>query len=720
MIVRRRDFLIFLGASVATVACGSGQEKQLSTPNAAAPKTDGTDAGLELLRGPMPLESDRIPPEAQAEAFSNYEVMDDLVLPEGFTYDAIVAWGDKLGDSRAGYNNDYLSFVQTGKDEGFLTINFEYISGKTWRESYPLVLEKSLPFEEVMSAVKASNFGINAYRLPDKNPLKGKISDICQEALEDQGIGIIFLRRNANGGWERVDSPAERRISGISGLKGRYLKATGPGVAIFKKQKKMGYDDRLGEKIVGTFGNCAGGTTPWGTVLSAEENFQAQVPEPVYADGSAFAPENLPFVLDSYSIYGQGNVFGLAGNKYGYIVEVDPADAGDYGTKHTWLGRYRHEAVAVRAEAQKPLAVYSGCDRRGGHLYKFVSKNQVSNPEDKANSRLLEDGMLYAAIFEADGTGRWIALKPETPINPVLPSKVFGSAATLPKRPEGGFFVIKSDKEAIAFKKKYKTLGDLYAGNALEKQGAILIDAHFAANAVGATTTARPEDTDIAPDGQLYIAFTSGLSGRDDGPDKRIFKRLNGQAWEYGWIMRLMEDNNDPASMTFRWEMLAMGGEPALGGAGFSNPDNLLIDRNKNIWMVTDISTTKHNNPLDRSRRGYFGNNSIWVIPTSGETAGDAYLFGIGPMECEICGPFFSPDQKTLFLAVQHPGEISGTRQNGAHQLRKFLMKTTEGQDFVQERLVPIGSNWPSKKDNEPPRPAVVAVRRLDSGSFEF
>ena len=717
MTVKRRHFLMFLGASAATVACGSGQERQkLSAPRASAPKKE---VAFQPLKGPMPLETEPIPPEAQAEAFSTYEVIDDLVLPEGFTYDAIAAWGDKLGDSRAGYNNDYLSFVETGADEGFLTINFEYISGKTWREAYPLVVGKSLPFEEVISAVQSSLGVINAYGLPDKNPLKGKIREICQEALEDQGIGIIFLRRNANGSWQRADSPAERRISGISGLKGRYLKATGPGVAIFKKEKKQGYDDRLGEKIIGTFGNCAGGTTPWGTVLSAEENFQAQVPEAVYADGSAFAPENQPFGMNAYSIYGQGNVLGLAGNKYGYMVEVDPANAKDYGTKHTWLGRYRHEAVAVRAEAQKPLAVYSGCDRRGGHLYKFVSKDKVSNPADKTNSRLLEEGMLYAALFEPDGTGRWIALKPETPINPVLPSTVFGGAATLPKRPEGGFFVIKNDREAIAFKQKYKTLGDLYAGNPLEKQGAILIDAHFAANAVGATTTARPEDTDISPDGQLYIAFTSGLPSSDGGPDKRVFKGANGEAWEYGWIMRLVEDNNDPGSMTFTWEMLAMGGEPALGGAGFSNPDNLLIDRNKNIWMVTDISTTKHNNPLDNNRRGCFGNNSIWVIPTSGEAAGDAYLFGIGPMECEICGPFFSSDRKTLFLAVQHPGEISGTRQNGAYQPRQFVMKTTDGREFVQERLVPIGSNWPSKKPNDPPRPGIVAVRRLDSQSFE-
>lgn len=125
---------------------------------------------------------------------------------------------------------------------------------------------------------------------------------------------------------------------------------------MFRKQQGQGYIDGLGDRIIGSFGNCAGGTTPWGTVLSAEENFQAQVPEAVYADGTSFDPSERAFALDDEELYGQGNVFGLAGNKYGWIVEVDPANPSDYGTKHTWLGRYRHEAVGVRVVAGKQLA----------------------------------------------------------------------------------------------------------------------------------------------------------------------------------------------------------------------------------------------------------------------------------------------------------------------------------------------------------------------------
>jgi uncharacterized protein len=111
--------------------------------------------------------------------------------------------------------------------------------------------------------------------------------------------------------------------------------------------------------------------------------------------------------------------------------------------------------------------------------------------------------------------------------------------------------------------------------------------------------------------------------------------------------------------------------------------------------------------------RGLYGNNAIWVIPTRGQDAGKAFLFGMGPMECETTGPFFSADHKTLFLSIQHPGESYGIRKENATETRSFLMKTTTGQDFTQTRQVPIGSNWPSKILNAPPRPAVVAIYRV-------
>ncbi len=721
MKLKRRNFLLFLAGGVSAIALGTlfRRGKKLSmpftNPTAQVPTQSEQFLSFQPIKGPIPLETSHISPEQQIEQYSHYEIVDDLLLPEGFAYEAIAAWGDKVGDSRFGYNNDYVSFVETEKNQGYLTVNFEYISALAWIQSYQQVIGNSLPFKEVKAAIgqgsassaKAGKSQINAFALPDTDPLKAQIREICKEALLDQGIGVIAIRQTAEGKWERINSPADRRISGISGLEdGRYLQVTGPAAAVFRKQQGQGYIDRLGDRIIGSFANCAGGTTPWGTVLSAEENFQNQVPEAVYADGTAFDPGELAFALNEGELQGQGNVFGLAGNKYGWIVEVDPANPNDYGTKHTWLGRYRHEAVGVRVATEKQLAFYSGCDRQGGHVYKFVSRDRVRNPQDKANSQLLQNGMLYAAKFNPDGTGRWIPLQADTPINPDSPIHIEGNLLRLPRgqKSSGGDFAANSDAQIQQFKQQYKNLGDLYLGNAVEKQGAILIDAHYAANAIGATATARPEDTEIAPDGSLYISFTSGSAGKEGGPDKRIFQGPNGETpYKYGWIMRLAEAGNKPNALTFHWQMIAMGGEPAARGAGFANPDNLLIDRSGHLWVVTDM-------PSDKS--SVFGNNSIWFIPTSGEQAGKAYLFGIGPMECETTGPYFTPDEQTMFLSIQHPGEGHGTRSDRVLETHELIINTTQGKKFPQIRQVPVGSNWPSRSPNNPPKPAVVAIQR--------
>ncbi len=740
MTIKRRDFLTFLGgmggAMLFDAVPHNPNIPRFSMPfmgsdsSGQAFAANSSKLSFKPIKGVMPLVTDAIAPSQQSQAYKSVEVVDDLVLPEGFVYDVIAAWGDPVGDSRFGYNNDYLSLIETSNNEGYLTINFEYISSVPWEQTYEKVLGKSLPFSEVDAALKAlDKKDIDAWKLDDSDPLKEKIALISKEALIDLGIGVISLRRNPDGKWVRTNSEADRRVTGISGLEdGRYLKSTGPAAAIFRKEKGLGYTDKLGDRIIGTFNNCAGGTSPWGTVFSAEENYQNFVPEPVMPDGTSFSPSKKKFTKDDGELVGVANVFGLAGNKYGWMVEIDPANPNDYGTKHTWLGRFRHEAVGIRAEAGKPLVFYSGCDRRGGHLYKFVSTGIVKDPKDKANSKLLESGMLYAAKFNADGTGSWIALKSSTAINPHKLEVLAGKMLTLPQRPEGGIFKATKEEEIADFKSKFKTLGDLYTGSDREKQGAILIDAHYAANAVGATCTARPEDTKIAPDGSLYIAFTSGsISSSDGSPDLRIFKGADGKAYEYGWIMRLNEDANKPEAMNFKWSMVATGGEPAEGGLGFANPDNLAIDRGGNIWMVTDISTDKYNlaipnrqdksgKPVSQSNlRGLYGNSSIWFMPTSGENLGKAYLFGFGPMECETTGPFFSRDQQTLFLSVQHPGEVKGIRKDMAFESRKFAMRTTNGKEFTQTRKVPIGSNWPSRKPNDSPKPAVVAIRKIDN-----
>lgn len=737
MSLKRRQILVFLGAAAGAAALEPivSAEINLTTGASTAAQASLPPLKFQPLQGVMPYEGSGVISAQQAQVYSNYSVKDDVVLPEGYTYDIVATWGDKVGDSRFGYNNDFLAFIPTTAEAGYLVVNFEYISSLPWSQTFEQVIGKSLPFDAIKAALATSGEdGVNAYELPEGDATKAQIRLVCEEALTDLGIGVISIRRTDQGTWERTYSNRDRRITGISGLKDNHaLAATGPATSIFRKTSGIGYIDGLGDRIIGTFNNCAGGTTPWGTMLSAEENFQSYVPEGVYADGTSMHPSKKTFNIDAEEISGLGNPLGLAGNKYGWMVEVDPANPQDYGTKHTWLGRFRHEAVAVRAEAGKRLAVYSGCDRRGGHVYKFVSKGSVSVPTAKINSRLMRDGMLYAAKFNPDGTGRWIALKEDTPINPDLPSTHVGGMITLPNRPDGGAKKFTNDADVLAYKQKYIILTDLYEGNTEERQGAILIDAHYAANAAGATCTARPEDTDLGPDGSLFMTFTSGSpSSSDGGPNQAIFKAPDGTegAYEYGWIMRLQEEGNDPAAMTFRWSIFATGGEPAEGGLGFANPDNLVFDARGGLWMVTDMSSDKHNKeianrvgedgtPVSQSNlRGLFGNNSLWYMPTSGANAGSAYLFAYGPMDAEMTGPCFTPDQKTLFIAAQHPGEVNGVRQDMAKANRRFAMKTTTGQDFMQAREVPLGSNWPGKQPNDPPKPSVISIRRLDNSSL--
>ena len=717
--LNRRQLLQLLG-----IGAGSGAAALVSP----LLEAHGSTAGKAILpfkpvRAPLPLPNDGLGAAEQRRVYQTFSVEDKLLVPEGYRAELLAVWGDRLAAGRFGFNNDYLAFQPLPGGRALLSVNFEYISPKIWAAGYGEAVGNPLPLEPLKQALASRGGSVDAASLAPDDPLRPLIKAVAQAAMADLGIGVLELQQGSDG-WRRTSgSPYERRIDGLSGLNQpeQALRCSGPAAAVFRHSESLGYRDGLGERIIGTFANCAGGHTPWGTVLSAEENFQSQVSEAVHADGSAAPPAARPFRWDGARLDGLGNPFGLAGNKYGWMVEFDPREPTAPAVKHSLLDRFRHEAVAVVARPGEPLVVYSGCDRHGGHVYRFVSEGLVGDPGDRTNSRLFGAGRLEVARFNADGSGTWIALEPDTVVQPQQPSHYerFGlqQPTLLPHsdRKRSGSEAFPSDAEVQSYGSRFRILGDLYPlGGSdrdaqLRQQGAILIDAHLAANAAGATACPRPEDTDIDPtNGDLLIAFTA--AGRDEGgcSDPAIFRGPKGEAlWPHGWVMRLSDGGTGRGS-GFRWRMVAWGGLPWEGGLGFSHPDNLAFDPAGNLWLVTDHPGGEG---LD-----VFGNNSCWFLPRAGALAGQALCFAIGPVECELCGPCFDHEFRSLFLAVQHPGEGHGVRQGKKVEGQAHSLVDRNGQRFEQLRWVPLGSNWPSGVPGRPPRPGVVAIRRLDGG----
>jgi secreted PhoX family phosphatase len=706
----RRRLLQLLGIGSTAAAVGLARRQDLPAI-AAGPQ----GVGFKPLRPPLPLPGDGLSAAQQREIYRQQTVEDRLLVPQGFEATLLAVWGDLLADGRFGFNNDYLALTELDDNRALLSVNFEYISPLTWAAGFGEAVGTPLPLAPVQQALAARGGSIDVSVLPATDPLLALVRQVARAAMADLGIGVLELEASPGGGWRRVrGSRFERRIDGLTPIG-----CSGPAAAVFRHPAPLGHRDGQGTAIRGTFANCAGGTTPWGTVLSAEENFQSQVSEAVFADGSATAPGQRPFRWDGNRLDGLGNPFGLPGNHYGWMVEFDPRRPQQPAVKHSWLGRFRHEAVAVVATAGAPLIVYSGCDRHGGHLYRFVSDGLVSDPKDPANGRLLEQGRLEVARLEPGGGGRWLVLEASTRLDPQQPShyKRFGieQATLLPHsdRRRSGAEALGSDAAVDAYCQRHTTLADLYPlfGDdpeaAVRQQGAILIDAHLAANAIGATAAARPEDTEIDPiNGDLLIAFTAAGRSDEGGADPAIFQGPGGQAnWPHGWVMRL-RDGDSRRGARFGWQMEATGGTPWQGGLGFSNPDNLAFDPAGNLWITTDRSSSAS---LD-----VFGNNSCWVLPRSGAAAGQALCFAIGPMGCELCGPCFDASGRTLFLAVQHPGEDHGVRQGQAREAQAHTLVDRNGQRFEQLRWVPLGSNWPSGVPGRPPRPGVVAIRRRD------
>lgn len=323
---------------------------------------------------------------------------------------------------------------------------------------------------------------------------------------------------------------------------------------------------------------------------------------------------------------------------YGWVVEIDPFDS-KFLRKHTALGRFNHENTAMGIAKDGRVVVYMGDDKKDACVYKFVSKGKYDAAKGRSNSDLLSEGTLYVANLKG---GQWAEVSIDA-VKKVLHNDKF-------KAPSG----VKGTKEELL--QKFQTQGD------------VVTNCHEAALLVGGTPTDRPEDVEISPfDNTVFICHTNN----------------DNHGNIHGHITRIFETDNDLGSTSFDFEIFAAGGRQS----GFSSPDNLAFDSNGNLWVVTDISSSSLNKGVYTS----FKNNGLFVIPTSGPSQGDALQFASGPKECEMTGPFFTPDERTLFLSIQHPGE-----------------NTTD----VNKPT----SMWPHRKGDKIPREAVVAIRGFKLG----
>lgn len=493
---------------------------------------------------------------------------DKFILPEGFSYSIIRKWGDKISDTEYfGYNNDYVCFLPidllqggSNSDDGLLIVNHEYPS--------PLF--------------------INNYT--DEDFKNGKIKTSEEINKEKESVGIsIFRVQKKNGKWEFVnDEKYNRRIDANS-----EIKFTGNASSVMETDLS-----KIGK---GTLANCSGGITPWGTILSGEENYQ-----------DYFASENI------WEYRWNDGDKNFQTEQYGWVVEVDPFDKDSIPKKRTSLGRYRHENVAVIISPEKKVITYMGDDKIDECVYKFVSKNSFDEINRENNMELLDEGDLYVADFK---NSKW---------------------------------------QLIDFDRREELKQNF------NSQADVLIKCDIAAKIVGGTLCNRPEDIEINPvDNSVFIAFTNNSEKND----------------YHGSIIRLIEKDNDPESIEFEWEVFITGGTDT----GFSCPDNLTFDSKGNLWVLSDISTKRLNKDGHKS----FKNNALYMIPTGGENKGKVFQFASGPVESEMCGANFTPDESTMFLSVQHPGENSISPD-----------KPT--------------SRWPDF-GNELPKPAVIAITGFKS-----
>lgn len=541
---------------------------------------------------------------------------DGMTVPEGYNWHPIIKWGDPIIDGapefdpnnqtpeaqagQFGYNNDYLDILPINRwnTHALLCCNHEYTN------------------ENIM-------FDLSAGPTTD---------DQKRIAMAAHGFSVVELQRRCRKDrWEYLKgAPRNRRFT----LDTEFA-VDGPAAGHDLLKTKA---DPTGTKVLGTLNNCSGGTTPWGTILTGEENFnqyfvaEATTENRRYGISDDAEGNRRKWWTADPRWDARTEDYKNEPHRFGWVVEIDPHDPTSTPVKHTALGRFKHEAANVRLTHDRRVAAYSGDDERFDYLYKFVSKNTMCKGDTTAtreqNKTLLSEGNLYVAKFAGDS-----------------PREEITGDGTLP-----------SDGHFDGWGKWVPLVENGESRVDGMSVAEVLVFTRIAADKVKATKLDRPEDVEPNPlTGRVYVACTNNKNrGKDGYPGAdEVNPRVTNRE---GHVIEITEDRNDAGSLTFKWNLLLVCGDPESAGTYFggytgevspiSCPDNLAFDSQGTLWISTD------------GQPGTIGYcDALHKVTLRGTERGKVEQFLAVPREAETCGPVIHDREATAYVCVQHPGE---------------------------------------------------------------
>jgi uncharacterized protein len=560
-------------------------------------------------------------------------------VAEGYNAEVLIRWGDAVEKGAASWSPDKQSGLKQAKQFGYNNDFLAFFPIKGSSKHGLLCVNHEYTNEELMFK-----------GLDGRQDGARKFSQMTKEFVDIEmmahGGSIIEVRKDF-GKWNVVPrSKFARRITAETPMV-----ITGPASGHAKMKTST---DASGRKVLGMINNCSGGKTPWGTWLSGEENFNGYF----WAEGEvtpALKRYGLP--RNRYSWGKFYNRFNLEKepnevNRFGWVVEIDPQNPNSTPKKRTAMGRIKHEGAAGIIAKDGRYVVFMGDDERYEYIYRFITKGKVT---DK-NPDLLDEGTLSVAHYRADGVCEWRDL-------------VFGQGALTPV-------------------------------NGFHSQADVCIETRRAADLMGATKMDRPEDVEANPKtGKVYAALTNNIRRKPEEIDKANPRANN----RYGHILEMTPPNGDHTAAHYAWELLVACGDPSKPEQGgtfnkattnngwFYMPDNFAFDTEGRMWVATDGNQPSRNGRTD----------GLYAMEVEGALRGTSRSFFRVPLGAEMCGPEFTPDGETLFLAVQHPGEA----------------------DEDDPKAKPThydtpATRWPDFKPNVPPRPSIVVVTKKGGGKI--